>query len=565
MRYTCFMKFTSKFVLGLLLVLISFVSVADLFYRPGHPVTFDGHVHMTTMNQFAQAIKDGDFPVTWVNNFANFGHPLSNIAHQVPAYLGALLIIAGFTTEFSYIILIFASVVFSSFLFYAFFRKFANHPLAFTATVISVFFPYRALNIYTRGALPEIMATVFLPVLLLGIWHLKQKTYLKSAFYLYFGVLLTALIHPMMIIIFFVPVAAYFFYQLDKKTLKKQISIAGISSLLGGLSASYYLIPLFFEMKYFYQSKIEQKVGNDTFLSLKQLYDPSWFYTLTHPGPRGNYIKLGSIEFFIMLLAIILLLISFFAAKTTLKKYLVKEELKNLIFWTGLGILLVLLMLPVSKFLYSLPIIYQIQYPWRFLTAMQIVIPTIFIFLIKSVKKINNSYLLLAVIATILCSRIPQFYGKNYIVQPESDYQFNQANLHSVNFNTVWSDNSENYEKKSVQAKIIEGDGTLEIIESKNSSRTYKTYSEEQIRLIDYTFYFSGWAVYVDSKPISFEFQDPNYRGIITYKVPPGEHEIRVVYEYTTVRILGVIITILGIMAAATWLYLLRSKYHKSN
>ncbi len=560
------MRFTTKLVLSLLLVLASFISVADLIYRHGHPITFDGHIHMTTMNQFAQSLYDGEFPVTWANNFANFGHPLAVIAHQVPAYLGALLILAGFSTELAYTFLLSLSVIVSSFLFYKFFRKFTDQPTSLAATMLSIFFPYRELNIYTRGGLPELMATIFLPVLLLAVWNLKQKKYFKASILFYFGVLFTALTHPMMLLIFLVPVLAYFFYGLDKKQWKKEFSVASISSTLAGLSAGYYLVPLLIEMRYFYQSRIEKAVGSDTFLSLKQLYDSTWFYTFTHPGPRGNYIKLGTIEFVILIVSILLLLLIKFLPKNNLiQKHVAKEKMKDLLFWTGTSVFMVFLMLPVSKFLYSLPIVYQIQYPWRFLTALQITIPLVFIFLVHTIKKLQNSYVLLGFIALVLWFRVPQFYGKNYIVQPENDYYFNQANLHSTNFNTVWSGNSEDYDKKTVQAAIIEGTGELEILEEKNASRVYKTKSEGELRLIDHTFYFPGWTAYIDGSATIIEYQDPNYRGLITYKVPAGEHQVKVIYEYSKIRLLGALVTVVGVISATVFFVSFRSKYLKSH
>ena len=117
------MKLTTKLLLGLLIILIGFISIADLVLRPGHPITFDGHVHMTTMNQFAQSLSDKEFPVTWSNNFANYGIPLPLFAHQLPAYLGAILILLGFSTEMSYIVIVVSAVILSGALFYIFFKR----------------------------------------------------------------------------------------------------------------------------------------------------------------------------------------------------------------------------------------------------------------------------------------------------------------------------------------------------------------------------------------------------------------------------------------------------------
>ena len=47
------------------ILIVSFFLVADLFFHPGRSITFDGHIHITTIAQFHNALKDGEFPVRW--------------------------------------------------------------------------------------------------------------------------------------------------------------------------------------------------------------------------------------------------------------------------------------------------------------------------------------------------------------------------------------------------------------------------------------------------------------------------------------------------------------------
>lgn len=538
-----------------LIIFLGLISVSDLFLRSGHPITFDGHIHMTTMNQFAQSLKDGEFPVSWSNNFANFGLPLPLFAHQIPAYLGAILILLGFSTETTYILLIAFSVIITNLLFYKFFRKFADSTLSFAATVISIFFPYRALSIFTRGALPEIISAIFIPILFLGIWNLHQKYYAKAATLLFLGTFLTALTHPMMIVVFLIPLSVYFFAFLNKSSWLKQLAILFLSITLGIVSASYYLIPLFLEMKYFFQGSIDSVISFDRFLSIKQLYDSSWYYTLSHPGPRGNYIKLGTLEFLISIVSFFIVII---LNLKNLKKQNEKKNLQKLSVWLLMCLLTIILMLPISSFVYSLPVFKQIQYPWRFLNILQFLIPGLFVFLALSIPKLQNKKFLYIFVILVIWYRAPQFYGKNYVSQPESDYEFNKANLHSINMNPVWTGNSEEYPTKTEQAKMIEGDGTLELIETKNASRVYKITANTEIRMIDYTFYFPGWNVYVNdgatTYPVTIEYQDLNYRGLITYKLNQGEYVVTTKYETTKTRKLGIVLSIAGL--SATLIYL---------
>ena len=132
--------------------------------------------------------------------------------------------------------------------------------------------------------------------------------------------------------------------------------------------------------------------------------------------------------------------------------------------------------------------------------------------------------------------------------------------------NPTWTDSSENYPKKIEQARMIEGDGTLEFIEVKNASRIYKIVANSDIRMIDYTFYFPGWNVYVNDGstiyPAIIEYQDLNYRGLMTYKLPPGEYIVTIKYEATKTRALGIIMSIFGV--SSSLIFLIYVKYRQT-
>jgi len=552
-------KLLENILAFVVITILVFLSVFNLLSRKGHPITFDGHIHMTTMNQFAQSLRDKELPVTWSNNFANFGLPLPLFAHQLPAYLGAVLILFGLSTETAFIALVTISVLLSSYCSFFFFKKLTNTKVALVATTISIYFPYKELNIYTRGALPELMSAIFLPIIFCGLYYLKKQNYKRAGILIALSIFATALAHPMMLLVFAIPSAIYFFSNTRKKYFKKEFSTLLISILLGVLTASYYLLPLILEMKYFYQGMINSSISLDRFLQLKQLFDPTWYYTLTHPGPRGNYIKLGIIEFVIFLTAVATLLLTYF---NKLKKVTIKKENKELLIWTMMATVSIALLLPFTQGIYKLPFFSQIQYPWRFLNTLQFLIPGLFIMLTKTLPKLSNKKLLLFFVFIILYLRLPQFYGKNYISQPESDYEFNKANLHSLNMNTLWSDNSENYPTKTIQAEVVEGDGVLTPIDLKNASREYVVNASSQVKVVDYTFYFPGWKVKnQDGDNINIEYQSPLYRGLITYILPAGNHHLYLKYEVTKVRMLGNMLSILGVFSSLViLLYLNKTK-----
>ena len=111
--------------------------------------------------------------------------------------------------------------------------------------------------------------------------------------------------------------------------------------------------------------------------------------------------------------------------------------------------------------------------------------------------------------------------------------------------NTIWIGKTEDYPTRTTQGKIIEGKGQITSEVIKNSERQYSVDASTSVKMLDYTFYFPGWTVYIDGQKTTIEFQDPKYRGIITYNVPSGKHTILVKFEDTKIRLLGKVLTLI--------------------
>lgn len=526
--------------------------MSDLFFHQGRSITFDGHIHMTTMAQFATALKDGEFPVRWSNNFANYGLPLPLFAHQLSAYVGALFILLGSSVVTAYNLTLALAVCLSGIFFYIYLRQKTTEQSALIATLLFTLFPYRIINIYIRGALPEILSTVFFPLILLGIDQAFHKQKRGGYLLVFCATALLALTHPMMLFIFGIPAAIYCLFCIKKQSDIRTALTLIISAGLGIGTASYYLIPLVLEMKYFYEGAhtAASSFVSNAFLGFRNFFDPQWYYYLTHPGPRGNLIKFGIPELFILLASVL----------TTLR--LIKSKKKTtqpeLLRWSVISLISLFFLLPLSSVLYThIPGLSEIQYPWRFLTVLQFSVPLLAAACIDHYRLQHSKLLLLGVVC-LIALRMPQLYGKNFADFPESQYYFTRSNLHSQNLNTIWSDNSEKYPVKTQQAAVISGDGVITDSTVKNASRSYKVTAQSEVRLVDYTFYFPGWKVVSDGAEVPIEFQDMNYRGLITYVLPAGSHTVNIEYGYTKVRLIAFFVTFVNLIIAGVWVsYLL--------
>lgn len=483
-------------------------------------------------------MKEGEWKPTWSDGFANYGMPIPIIAQQTTSYMGAWLNFALHNVIFSYNVVVLIGAFFSLIFFYLFLRLHTNVRGAFLGTFLFNVAPYRILNIYIRGAIPEFFAGVFFPLILIALykWIKEEKKYAPFLFAAAVGGLL--LTHPFMLVIyafFIVPYAGLLIYK--KKNIPPKLGILGIFGVLGIGSVGYYLIPLFLELKYFYYG-----TGNrflpDQYLRLQNYIAPAWPYFYRDDiMTRGHFIHFGLIESVIFALSIILLAVAL----------LKKRFINNIILITiPIGLITIFMTSQFAIPLYKhISMLGKIQHPWRMMSMFIYISPI----LLAIYSKNWNRWLVCLFIIIIAVIRFPQLYGKNYQFVPESTYFFTKENLHGEVLNIIWTGPTQNYPVKVNKPEIIAGKGIIDNSEIHNSWRTYEIRASEKIRMVDYTFYFPGWKVYIDGVPTTIEFQDMNYRGVITYYVPEGKHMVLVKFEDTRVRMLSNAVSILSLLA----------------
>jgi len=528
----------------LLILLTSVLTVADLFINVGRSANGDGLIHTVVPALFAKAILQGNFPVGWVDGFANYGLPLGTISQQLTTYLTAFITIIFHNPAIGFNMVTFLGVLLSSIFFYFFLRIYFLPLYSFAGVFLFNFAPYRILNIYIRGALPEFFATVFFPLLLISLYLFIKKKNIYGLFLFIISITLLTLTHPFMLVVAAFLLIPYFLFLLlsEKSNFKilgkKLVTYATLltaAATLGILITSYYVLPLLFEIKYFYYGTWANHLTPNNFLGLTNFFFYNYpYFTRLDIFDRGFWINVGFIESVLTIIGVIYFL--FRLAKGKLKEFSIFDLA------VISGTILIFMMTSYSGFLYShISFLSNIQFPWRMLAAFIFVPPVLLTYFLSKLQR--KSLIVLLVLIICLLS-FPQLYGKNYTQYPESFYTFTARNLDAVVMNTIWTGRSEDYPIKSQKWDIIEGKGKVLNSKVSNSIRIYQVLAETPIRMVDYTFYFPGWKVYVDGNPVTIEFQNPDYRGVITYLVPAGNHTVIVKYTDTKVRLLGKIATI---------------------
>lgn len=100
--------------------------------------------------------------------------------------------------------------------------------------------------------------------------------------------------------------------------------------------------------------------------------------------------------------------------------------------------------------------------------------------------------------------------------------------------------------------QVIDGNAKINEIFRNSVKHEYNiTVLTGQARVVDNTVYFPGWTVLIDNKITDIQFQDPSERGLITFYVPKGKHDVKVVFKDTKFR------TLSDIVSAVTFIVLL--------
>jgi len=544
-------RFLHRYQYILFILIISGIFCLDLFVRVGRPSAFDAPTHLANIAQFTSTLRDGDFPVRWFDGFANYGMPMGVIVQQTTSYLGAVFNLVFNNVVFSYNLVVFVGTFFSLLFLFKFLTLHFSKPASLLGVLLFAFAPYRIINIYVRGALPEYFAHVFFPLIFIGLLYWIKQREIKGLWFLMTGVVGILLTHPFTIVIgsfLFIPYALYLLLE-KKRSLKEstQILIPFIPVILLALGlAAYYIIPLFLEIKYFYYGRSGQGLLPNQHLTLLNYVGDYWSYFTVHDiDVRGHVIHLGVFE----------LLIAFGGVL-----YWGSKDRKSRIIPALLGVLgmLIFFTTQYANGIYtSIPFLGGIQHNWRMFTSIVFIVPIIAAYI---VDRTNSRVLIGIIILTVLVLRVPQLYGKNYLLESDTKHYASIENLHGNILNTIWTGPTQDYPTKEFKGEIIEGRGRIVGRIEMNSRRKYEVKADTELRLVDNTFYFPGWRVYVNGGEVPIEFQDMNYRGVITYKVPPGSHTVEVVFTNTKIRLLGNTVT-LGSIALLIWILFFNKKY----
>lgn len=290
-----------------------------------------------------QFISAGTFPGRWAPDAgAGYGEPVFNYYGQFVYWLGSVFYLLNFSILSSVKAVFVLSILLSSIFMFFLAKKHFGQKAGLISALFYTYAPYRAVDIWVRGALPEAFAFVFFPAILLS----------PNVFWMSLSIAGLIITHNLSALMF-LPFA--FIFSAFQKNTKQFI----YSSIIALFLSSFYLIPLYWERNLVSLSEFTQDLYQYQlhFTTLKQLFVSNfWGYGSSVWGVNDNMsFSVGYLHWFI---GSLVLLVGLF------------KKNKLVLLSSILGFLAIFLTHGKSEFIWKIfsPLSY-LQFPWRFLSV----------------------------------------------------------------------------------------------------------------------------------------------------------------------------------------------------
>lgn len=500
------------------------------YFHAGYFPTHDGEWAVVRAGEMFREIRDHQFPARYsgVLNFG-YGYPLFNFAYPFPYYAATLLHVfkIGFVDSIK---IIFVGSVFISFfgMFALSTRFWKNSAAGIISAVLYVLLPYHLVDLYVRGSIGEAVSFALYPLLLLCCISILEKKNVGFSVFSLAGlsaVLITT--HNIAAvyfgIIFIVYLGALF---IAKKHRAAFITLGAF--IWGGAIASFFFIPALLEKGNIRLSKIPIADRSLYYVSIPKLLISSWGYgTPTDNNPFTYQLGIPQILGFIL------------GSIVSLRS---KDPYRIIsLAFILLSILFLLMMFPFMSFLWKLPLLSDINYPWTLL------LPLGFLMCLLAGAGAKTKYG--AVIAALLVVGTIVLYLSwatpgQVVNRGDAYYLTNPATTTSSNeLMPLWvgkDPTSLFKDKVGVKGRV---DNLL------YSSRliAFDVTVQAPQQVIVNQIYYPGWSAYVDNNKQNISYKNPS--GVMKVSVPQGKHKVLLRFSETKPRLFADMVSLLAAIA----------------
>lgn len=547
-------RFLSKNIWISVIALI--IPVSWALFVPGFYGASDD-MHIAWLYEFHKTVMMGKFPPRFVPDLSfGFGYPLFNFVFPLPFYIAELFHLLGLSLVDSIKSLFFISIPLSFVFMYLLLRQFASRSLSLAGAVLYIYTPYRAVDLYIRGAIGEIVSFIFLPLIILSINKLEEPN-LRWVGIGAFALAFLVLSHNITAYMFLPFVALLLLMQLLTTAAKGLFFSKSILMVLLGLFTSvYFWLPAVVESKLMSYNTVFNFA--DHYPTILQLITPYWGYGASVPGPGDG------MSFFLGIVNILVLVTGLLFTIIWWTKLQVK--IKIMLTWTltCLGLAFFLMNYRSLMIWNGVPLLVYFQFPWRFLILTTFATPLLLIVFDKLRFKplIATAIIVLTVITSAAYFRPEDFLGR------EDDY-FIDRYIPTPVASKAYLETQEEYLRLPKNTRIrpdknyplvYSQNDIVKNVKRINDLDTLITVESTSGAAINYSKYvFPGWVAKINGRQSNIETGEPF--GQVVINVPAGSQTVEIAFEDTNFRKALNAISLLGFLVSLGLIKSLRFKY----
>lgn len=536
---------------------------------------FHDNTQVVRVFEMGKALSDGMFPVRWSQDLGyGYGYPIFNFYSPLPYYIGGFFVLTGFDALLATKLMFIFGILFSGVSMFLFSNKFFGIKAGLVSSIIYMYFPYHAVNIYVRGAVGEFFAYAFLPLVFYGLYSLlslekAKKNYTKIIYTIVLiaiGIFLVAISHNLSLFMLLLLLLVFLVISLFIVNNKKQFLIISLSSIVLGLAlSSFYIIPAFLEMRY---TNVASQIGGgadfkDHFVCLNQYWNSMWGYGGSIKGcVDGLSFKLGKINILLVFAAI-----AVFTPALYKKRFRLQE--KTVLISFVLFVISIFFTLSISEFLWqSVPYLAYVQYPWRFLNFVSLFISFIVGYLFfwladfSTVKQKSGVIIIGLIILLGLIFNQKLFTPQSFNSYPAEYYM--QKNYISYTVSRISDEympkgflKPQDYSEIPKENSYLEKNGTLKTLSSKTNYQKIEFSLNSPSELFINTAYFPAWRAYVNGEELEISQTNKGMKVLL----PQGKGIFELKFVQTPLEVFGNLLSLSSFLAIIIGIIFIRIKY----
>jgi hypothetical protein len=538
-----------------LLVLLAGASLSLPALLLGFPPAADDSVsHAVWFAHFSKQFWAGDLYPRWLSDMnAGLGSPVFFYYAPLPYHAASLLaplFPANVSTLRPLGVAAALALTASGLTAYAWLRKISDPRSAVAGAIIYMVAPYHlAFDLYMRDALAEVFAFVWLPLILNFVRGARDgRKY--SPVWLASSYALLILTHLPTTLIFSVVPVCYAYFTTPRERRMRALLITIGAMMLGAGLAAVYLLPAMTMQGYVSMRDLES-----------HLYYEKWVPSVTANVWRHQ----GKIIWSVLTTAG-LVACAHFAARAWSKG----EDKSERKFWLVVAVLSIFMMTFLSDPIWRvLPILQQVQFPWRFNVILCVAASAVVTLGLHSVRQSGARVSRLAV--GCACVIFVGWIGLTSLSlwQAYGDREIARAFEKGVGVWVALGKDAPEYRpalapsntpeyleglkrrfcldgEKLAQACVVEGVGAVAVERWQPRRISLRVSSASGATLNVRQFYFPGWAATLDGRahPLTPSASD----ALLSLSVPGGEHRVEISLRRQAPELAGQIVSAISVV-----------------